>query len=97
VSVDTGTRANGLGSLNLTNLTASGYGMFGSATALTLNAGEIGLAKIAASGSAPGAAGGKLSLVCGTNSGSVKMIAYAGTSTTPVTIVDNIGSGVTGC
>lgn len=69
----------------------------GSNTALTLVAGEIGLAKIAASGSAPGAAGGKFELVCGTGAGSAKLVAYAGTSTTPVTIVDNIGSGVTGC
>lgn len=64
---------------------------------LTEVSGELGLIKIAASGSAPGAAGAKLDLVCGTNTGSAKLIAYAGTSTTPVTIIDNIGSGVTGC
>jgi hypothetical protein len=69
----------------------------GSTTALTIVGGEVGLAKITASGSAPGAAGGKFELVCGTNAGSAKLIAYAGTSTTPVTITDNIGSGVTGC
>jgi hypothetical protein len=79
------------------NLTSSGYHMVGSATALTLNAGEQGMAKITASGSAPGAAGAKFEVVCGTNAGSAKMIMYAGTSTTPVTIIDNVGSGVTGC
>lgn len=71
--------------------------MLGSATPLTLATGEMGLAKITASGSAPGAAGGKLALVCGTNAGTAKVIAYAGTSTTPVTVIDNIGAGVTGC
>lgn len=66
-------------------------------TGLTLTTGAIGLAKITASGSSPGAAGAKLELVCGTNAGSAKLIAAAGTSATAVTIVDNIGSGVTGC
>jgi hypothetical protein len=69
----------------------------GQATALSMTSGEVGFAKIAASGSAPGAAGAKEAWVCGTNAGSVKKIAYAGTSATPVTIVDNVGSGVTGC
>lgn len=64
---------------------------------LVTAAGELGFAKITASGSAPGAAGAKEAWVCGTNAGTVKKIAYAGTSTTPVTIVDNVGGGVTGC
>jgi hypothetical protein len=75
----------------------AGAFQIGSTTALTLAGGEVGLTKIAASGSAPGAAGLKFAAVCGTNAGAAKIIAYAGTSTTPVTIVDNIGSGVTGC
>lgn len=79
------------GSLRASHLQA------GDASTLTLAAGEMGFLKITASGSAPGAAGGKMELVCGTNAGSAKLIAYAGTSTTPVTILDNIGSGVTGC
>lgn len=74
-----------------------GFTQVGSLTALTLSAGEIGMTKIAASGTAPGAAGLKIAAVCGTNAGSAKLISYAGTSTTPVTIADNIGSGVTGC
>lgn len=69
----------------------------GGATALTLALGELGFDKITATGTAPGAIGGKIELVCGTNAGSAKLIAYAGTSTTPATILDNIGSGVTGC
>ena len=81
---------------NTLSLNPSGALQTGSAS-LTLAAGEIGLTKIAASGSAPGAAGVKFGAVCGTNAGTAKIIAYAGTSTTPVTIVDNIGSGVTGC
>lgn len=69
----------------------------GSVTPLTLTTGEIGMTKIAASASAPGAAGLKLAVVCGTNAGSAKIITYAGTSTTAVTLLDNIGAGVTGC
>lgn len=69
----------------------------GGSTSLTLAAGEFALLKGTASGSAPGASGLKFAVVCGTNAGSAKVITYAGTSTTPVTIVDNVGSGVTGC
>jgi hypothetical protein len=61
--------------------------------AATLATGETGGAKITASGSAPGAGTAKFERVAGTNAGSCKMISYAGTSTTPVTIVDNVGSG----
>lgn len=68
----------------------------GTAT-MTLGASEIGFTKAAASGSAPGAGAVKFGFVCGTLPGSAKIIAYAGTSTTPVTVIDNIGSGVTGC
>jgi hypothetical protein len=59
----------------------------------TLAAGEVGLPKVAASGTAPGAGNIKFEAVAGTNSGTCKLIAYAGTSTTPVTIVDNVGAG----
>jgi hypothetical protein len=75
----------------------SGVIMLGSGTALTGNTGEVGMPKITASASAPGAAGAKFEWVCGTGAGSQKLIAYGGTSTTPVTIVDNVGTGATGC
>lgn len=65
----------------------------GSTSTITGNTGELGFAKIGASGSAPGAGFVKIAAVAGTNAGSCKIIAYAGTSTTPVTILDNIGSG----
>lgn len=68
----------------------------GSAT-LTTAAGELGFTKITASGSAPGAGGAKIDLVCGTGAGTAKLIIYAGTSATPVNIVDNVGAGVSGC
>lgn len=67
--------------------------MVGSATPATLATGELGLAKISASGTAPGAGSLKVEAVAGTNAGTCKIIAYAGTSTTPVTLVDNVGSG----
>ncbi len=66
-----------------------GFGL----TTGTGNTGEIMLPKISASGSAPGAAVLKLAAVAGTNAGTCKIIAYAGTSTTPTTLVDNVGSG----
>lgn len=69
---------------------------FGSGAA-TLAANEIGLKKMTASGTAPGTLFSKLSVVCGTNAGTAKLIMYAGTSTTSVTIVDNVGTGVSGC
>ena len=97
VALGNGTAGDKTGDLAHRNLISSGYHMIGSATALTLSAGEVGLAKITASGSAPGAAGGKFELVCGTSAGTAKLIVYAGTSTTPSTILDNIGAGVTGC
>ena len=94
----------GANALALTNggntglaINTSGGLQVGSSTLLTLAQGEVGLPKITASGSAPGASGLKFEAVCGTNAGSAKIITYAGTSTTPVTVVDNVGSGVTGC
>jgi hypothetical protein len=97
IDVGTGVQGSKAGSMNLTNLTGSGNIMVGSATPLTLSAGEVGMAKITASGAAPGAAGLKFEAVCGTGAGTLKIIAYAGTSATPVTIVDNVGASATGC
>lgn len=65
--------------------------------AMTLTGGALGLDKITASASAPGAGGAKFELVCGTNAGTAKLTIGAGTSATMVTVVDNIGAGVTGC
>jgi hypothetical protein len=78
----------GLGSAILT-----GHLSIGSSTAATLSTGEVAFAKISASGTAPGAGFGKMEWVAGTTGGTCKLIAYAGTSTTPTTIVDNVGSG----
>lgn len=49
--------------------------------------------KITAAATAPGASVARLAFVQGTNAGTAKLVAYAGTSTTPVTIMDNIGAG----
>lgn len=64
----------------------------GASTNTTALSGEIALVKRSASGTAPGASRLKFSAVAGTNAGTCKIIAYAGTSTTPVTIIDNIGA-----
>lgn len=42
---------------------------------------------------APGAGMAWLYLVAGTNAGTAKLIVYAGTSTTPVVVADNVGGG----
>lgn len=62
-------------------------------TQATLGSSEIGVTKVTASGTAPGAGTAKMSWVAGTNAGSCKLISYAGTSTTAVTVVDNVGAG----
>lgn len=46
---------------------------------------------------APGATVSRVETVCGSNSGTAKIIVYAGTSPTPTTLLDNIGSGVSAC
>lgn len=76
---------------------AAGNGVQIGTKSLVTTAGALGLAKISASGSAPGASGMKIEAVCGTNSGTLKLVAYAGTSNTASLILDNIGSGVSGC
>lgn len=82
-------------------LQVTGQGTIGNlllgASALTLTTGALGMGKMTASASAPGAGGSKFEVVCGTNAGSAKLTMLAGTSATPVTVVDNVGSGVTGC
>lgn len=61
------------------------------------SAGATTLAKLSTPAAGPGAGYGALAMVCGTNAGTLKLIAMGGTSATPVTVLDNIGSGVTGC
>ncbi len=70
----------------------------GSATALTLTQGAIGMVKMTASTTAPGAAGAKLELVCDAgHPGTAQLQISAGTSGTATVIKDTIGAGVTGC
>lgn len=69
----------------------------GSTFGAVLADGEYGIRRNTASGTAPGGAFVKFGAVCGTTAGTAKIIVYGGTSTTPTTLLDNIGSGVTGC
>lgn len=55
--------------------------------------GQIVQAKIADPNTAPGAGELQLTVEAGTNAGTCKIVARAGTSATPVTIADNIGAG----
>ena len=59
-----------------------------------VDANGTGLAKITTAATVRSGAGqARLAFVAGTNAGTGKLVAYAGTSATPVTIVDNIGAG----
>lgn len=87
----------GVNSLQVTGAARMNTNLTVGASSLTLGTGSLGVSKMTASASAPGATGGKLEMVCGTNSGTAKLIMYAGTSASPITIIDNVGSGVTGC
>lgn len=78
-------------SVTLGNITPTTVQVGGSGA--TMSTGELGFNKISASGTAPGAGFAKMEWVAGTNANTGKLIAYAGTSTTPVTIIDNVGGG----
>lgn len=54
---------------------------------------QLELAKLGSTPSTAGAGLGILFMTAGTNAGSCKLQMIAGTSATPVTIVDNVGSG----
>lgn len=56
-------------------------------------ANAFGIPKIVGTGVAPGAGLGRLEFTAGTTLGTCKLIAYAGTSVTPTTLLDNIGNG----
>ncbi len=92
-AVTIATEAAGTGSVRALNIINPTIG----SSSLSLTSGAIGLSKMTASASAPGAGGAKLELVCGTNAGTAKLVISAGTSATTVTVIDNIGAGVTGC
>lgn len=77
----------------MSNLFASGFGLIGASSGATESVGELAFAKETASGTAPAAGFFKLEAVAGTVGGTCKLIAYAGTSTTAVTVVDNVGTG----
>jgi hypothetical protein len=74
------------------SITSGGVAVIGVVSA-TGSRGELGFDKLTASGTAPGAGSAKMAWVAGTVAGSCKLISYAGTSTTPVTIVDSVGAG----
>lgn len=54
---------------------------------------QISIKKCTSSAVAPGAGFAQLRVEAGTNAGTLKIVAYAGTSATGVTVVDNIGAG----
>lgn len=77
--------------LTLTGTDGSSVAFGGGGT--VLYASPFVLPKTTPSGLAPGAGFAAIQAVAGTNPGTCKIIVYAGTSNTPVTLIDNIGSG----
>jgi len=57
------------------------------------NARQLSIDKSTVAVTAPGAGVGMLRWEAGTNAGTLKLVAYAGTSTTGTTVVDNVGAG----
>ncbi len=101
-----GTKCMGMGTANTTATQTTalqwqlGVTVGAPATDLTLTQGALGMQRqgtVTGSASAPGAGGAKLEIVCGTNAGTAKIVAYAGTDASPYVVLDNIGAGVTGC
>lgn len=68
---------------------------FGSGTPLTLANGEFGLTTQTASGTAPGADGAKIGLICAGSGGAGQLIVYGGISTTPTNLGSSFGGGLT--
>lgn len=65
----------------------------GSSTFATIDAAGLHLPKLSAAPGSPGAGLTSIFLVAGTTAGTAKLQILAGTSTTPSTILDNIGAG----
>ncbi|HEX4079190.1 MAG TPA: hypothetical protein VHX61_10000 [Rhizomicrobium sp.] len=64
---------------------------------LSLGPAELGIGLSRDVESQPNGAGVKLRVECGTKQGTAKIVALAGTSSAPFTVLDDIGSGVGGC
>jgi hypothetical protein len=95
VTITAGTSVGGTaGQIQLASLTTDSARLtIGSLTAAAGQNGDLGQIKETDAAAAPGAGYAVLKWVAGTNAGSCKLIGYAGTSATPVTLVDNIGAG----
>lgn len=85
--------ATGIGTPSTAIAAISGSLQIGSITPATLLNGDLAMVKTANSAGAPGAGFLKLESLAGTTGGTCKIVAYAGTSTTPVVLIDNVGSG----
>jgi hypothetical protein len=87
-----GTGSLGLGGTSGAVLAAA-TGFEAGGVGATVLPGDVAMAKGSNAATAPGTGYLKLEVVAGTNPGTCRLIAYAGTSTTPTTIADNIGGG----
>lgn len=88
--------ATGINSASASVSYMAGGLVLGSTTTLsggTASTGTLTMAKETSSGTAPSAGFAKLEVVAGTSGGTCKLQMYAGTSTTPTTVLDNVGAG----
>lgn len=87
--------------IDLRNITFSGCAYHSTGFCVdnlgNVSANGLNVAKMAPSGSAPGSSFGKFEVVCGSTAGTAKLVMYAGVSSVPTTVTDNVGSGVAGC
>jgi len=91
-----GARWENSGKLRLGSNASPTYGLEVGASGVLIDSDEakpFGMKKQTVAVSAPGAGYATLRWEVGTGAGTAKLVAYAGTSTTGVTIVDNVGGG----
>src|ERR1700730_1360991 len=97
VSLNSAGSASGKGYLSLGGTSgaifAAATGFEAGGVGATVLAGDVAMAKGSNTATGPGTGYLKLEVVAGTDPGTCKLIAFAGTSTTPTTIADNIGGG----
>jgi hypothetical protein len=86
-------RSDGTSSVNILLTDTAGNVALGNSSGAIIFNNYATLPKVTSPGTAPGAGTCREEWVAGTSAGTCKKQAYCGTSTTPVVLVDNVGSG----
>lgn len=98
-TTDAGIARLGAASLTVTNGSTgkASWHTEGTALALAIPAGGIGVGTVSTTSVGNTGQGGRLVLVCGPTAGTGSLLFYAGTSNTPVTLANAVGGGLIGC